>query len=218
MPMTRVSSTFFIFTAFFTSTLLGFATPALAQPPGWTIEFAGGGAAPMSDLSGRLTAGWDLNTGVGYQFAPWFTLLGEFNFTEMGIPDDVLAEAQAPDGHGHIFSLNIEPQARFPLTSHLHGFVEGGGGWIRRNVAFTQPGVEDIVDPFYGETEIGTETVLSSTTRNAFGGNIGGGVAFPIGDTHADIFVDVRYYYAQTSPRVTAYLPVMFGIRYTQPK
>lgn len=195
------------------------ATPALAQPPGWTLQFAVGGAAPTSDLSGRLTAGWDFNAGVGYQFAPWFTLLSELDFAAMGIPDTVLAEAQAPEGHGHIFSLNIEPQVRFPITSRVHGFVEGGGGWVRRNVAFTQPGVEQIVDPFYGDiTEVGTDTVLSSTTRNAFGGNVGGGLAMPLADTGADLFIDVRYYYAPTSPRVTAMVPVMFGVRYTRGK
>ena len=195
------------------------ASPAFAQPPGWTLQFAVGGAAPASDLSGRLTAGWDLNTGVGYRFAPWFVLMSEFDFAEMGIPDDVLAEAQAPEGHGHIFSLNIEPQVRFHLTSRFNGFVEGGGGWIRRNVAFTQPGVEDVVDPLYGDlTEVGTDTVLSSTTRNAFGGNVGGGVSMPLADTGADLFVDVRYYYAPTTPRVTAMVPVMFGVRYTRGK
>jgi hypothetical protein len=195
------------------------AAPAIAQPKGWTIEFAAGGAAPASDLSGRLTAGWDVNTGVGYRFTDWFTLMSEFNFAGMGVPDTVLQESQAPDGHGHIFSLNLEPQVQFPLTSRFHGFVEGGGGWIRRNVALTEPSVQnvDYFDPFYGDfpTEISTDVVLSSTTRNAFGGNVGGGITLPLAGTGADLFVDVRYYYAPTSPRITAMLPVMFGIRYT---
>ncbi len=52
----------------------------------------------------------DANGGVGYRFTPWFTLMSEFDFAGLGIPDSVLAEAQAPDGHGHIFSLNFEPQ------------------------------------------------------------------------------------------------------------
>jgi outer membrane protein with beta-barrel domain len=189
-----------------------------AQESRWTVEFAVGGAAPTDDLSGRLTTGWDVNAGVGYRFRPWFTLMSEFDFAGMGIPDDVLAEAQAPEGHGHLFSLNLEPQVHFPIRSRLSGFVEGGGGWIRRNVAFTQPGVEniDVLDPFYGDyvAQVGTDIVLSSTTRNAFGANLGGGIAKSLADTGAELFVDVRYYYAATSPRVTAMVPIMFGIRY----
>ncbi len=160
-----------------------------------------------------------MNTGIGYRFAPWFALMGEFNFSNMGIPMNVLQESQAPDGHGHILSLNLEPQVQFAVTSRFRGFFEGGGGWIRRNVALTEPSVQtvDYYDPFYGDfpTEIATDVVLSSTTRNGFGGNFGGGVAMPLANTGADLFVDVRYYYAATSPRVTAMLPVMFGIRYT---
>ena len=195
------------------------AAPSFAQAPGVTLQVGFGGAAPTSDLSGRLTAGWDVNVGAGYEFTPWFALMTEFNFAQMGIPDAVLADAQAPDGHGHIFSLNVEPQIRFPLTSRFRGFVEGGAGWIRRNVAFTQPTVQEIIDPFYGDlTEVGTDIVLSSTTRNAFGGNVGGGIAMPLASTGADLFLDVRYYYAPTSPRVTAMLPIMFGVRYTAAK
>ena len=50
---------------------VGVASPALAQNTGWTYEFAFGGAAPTSDLSGRLSAGWAVNGGVGYRFRPW---------------------------------------------------------------------------------------------------------------------------------------------------
>lgn len=193
--------------------------PAAAQPAGWTLEFGAGGAAPISDLSGRLLAGWDVNTGVGYQFKPWLTLLGEFDMAGLGVPPAILKDAQAPDGHGHIFSINAEPQVRFPVTQRFSGFVEAGAGWIRRTVALTEPTVQtiDYFDPFYGDipSEIATDVVLSSTTRNAFGGNVGGGVSMPLADTGADLFVDVRYYYAGTSPRVTAMIPFTFGVRYT---
>ncbi len=202
---------------------LGVATPAFAQQTGWTYEFAFGGAAPISDLSGRLSAGWDVNGGVGYRFWPWMALMGEFGVARMGVPQDVLDAAQAPDGAGRIYSVNVEPEVQFPLTSRFSGFVEGGAGWIRRTVELTQPLVQeyDYVDPFYGDvvpSEIITDQTLSSTTRNAFGGNFGGGVSLPMGKTGADLFVDVRYYYGPTAPRATTIIPVTFGIRYTGSK
>ena len=202
--------------------MIGAATPLLAQPAGWTLQFSAGAAAPTSDISSRLSTGWGVDVGAGYQFTRWFDVLGEFGFAGMGVPSSVLQEFQAPDGTGRIFSLNVEPEVRFPLTRRLNGFVHGGVGWIRRTVELTMPSVQpiDYFDPFYGDvsTEIVTNQVLSSTTRNAVGGDLGGGVALPIGIAGADVFVDVRYYYAPTSPRVTAMVPVLFGIRYTLSK
>ncbi len=199
--------------------LLCAATPALGQSSAWTFELGAGGAAPTSDLSGRLTAGWDVDAGVGYRFTDWFTVMGEFGVAGFGVPQSILDQAQAPDGHGHIYSINVEPQVRFPVTKRFSGFVEGGVGWLRRTVAFTTPGVQqfDYFDPIYGDipTDISTDIELSSTTRNAIGGNVGGGVALPLADTGAELFVDVRYYYGPTTPRVTAMIPVAFGIRYT---
>ena len=202
--------------------VFGLAAPTVAQPGGWALEFSGGSATPTSDISSRLATGWDINTGLGYRFNSYFTLFGEFGFANMPIPPDVLQQLQAPEGHGHVLSLNAEPEVRFGLPKHLGGFVHGGVGWMRRNVALTAPSIQqvDFFDPFYGDVpqEIVTDQVLSSTTRNSWAGNIGGGVALPIASTGAEIFLDVRYYYAPTSPSQTAMVPVTFGIRYTAPK
>src|SRR5579864_8570804 len=159
--------------------VLAFATagPLAAQPAGWSVEFSGGSATPVSDISSRLATGWDLNTGVGYRFTQWFSLFGEFAFARMPIPQDVLQQLQAPDGHGHIMSINAEPEVRFALPKHLGGFVHGGVGWIRCNVALTTPSLQtvDVFDPFYGDIpqQIETDQVLSSVTRNSWGGNFG---------------------------------------------
>ncbi len=203
----------------FAAVLLGVATPLFAQTAGWTLQFSAGAAAPTSDISSRLSTGWGLDVGAGYRFTGWFDVLGEFGFAGMGVPSSVLQELQAPDGHGRIFSLNLEPEVRFPLTRRFSGFVHGGVGWIHRTVELTMPTVQqlDVFDPFYGDVpeQVVTDQVLSSTTRNALGSDFGGGVALPIGATGAEVFVDLRYYYAPTSPRVTAMIPVLFGIRYT---
>jgi hypothetical protein len=206
--------------AVFSVVLLGTASPLLAQSTGWTAEFSGGGAAPVNDISSRLTTGWDVDVAAGYQFRPWFAVLGDFGYAGMGVPDAVLQESAAPGGHGRILSMTLGPEFRFPLTSRFQGFVLGGVGWIRRTVDLTAPSVQSVdnYDPFYGDLGIdtfSTDIVLSSVTRNALGGDFGGGVSLPIGDTGTALFVDVRYYYAPTSPRVTAMIPVMFGIRWT---
>jgi hypothetical protein len=161
-----------------------------------------------------------VDVGAGYQFSRWFAMLGECGFAGMGVPDAVLQASAAPGGHGRIMTMTLGPEFRFPLTSRFQGFVLGGVGWIRRTVDLTSPSVQyfDNYDPIYGDLgtdAITTDVVLSSVTRNALGGDVGGGVSLPIGDTGTALFLDVRYYYAPTSPRVTAMIPVMFGIRWT---
>jgi len=197
----------------------GAAAPLHAAPRQWTVEFSAGAAAPTSDISSRLLTGWDVDVGLGYQLNSWFTLLGDFGFTGMGVPANVLQEFGAPDGHGHILSLTIGPEVRFPLTSHLQGFAVGGVGWIRRNIALTATTIQyvDSYDPFYGDLgpqPLANVQVLSSTTRTAFGGDFGGGVSLPLAALGVDLFVAVRYDYARTAPRVTAMVPVMFGVRW----
>ena len=198
--------------------VLGIASPALAQS-GWTAEFSGGTATPVGDIGSRLSTGWDVDLGAGYQFNRWLAVLGDFGFAGMAVPDTVLQEFNAPDGHGRIVTLMVNPRVGFPLTRRFHGFVMGGVGWIHRAVDLTAPTLQyiDSYDPFYGDLgpqPIETDQVLSSVTRNAFGGDFGGGIDFPIESIGADLIVGVRYYYGPTSPRVTAMIPVMFGIRW----
>jgi opacity protein-like surface antigen len=202
---------------------LSTASPLFAQPADWAVEFSGGTATPMNDISSRLSTGWDVNAGLGYQLNSWLSLLGEGGVARMGVPANVLQELNAPNGHGRIFSLTVGPEVHFPLTSLLQGFALGGVGWIRRTVDMTAPSVQyfDYYDPFYGDLgpqAVATDQVLSTTTRNAFGGDIGAGVSFRLPSISSDVFVAVRYYYAPTAPRITALLPVTFGIRWTAKK
>jgi opacity protein-like surface antigen len=199
------------------------ATPAFAQLAGWTVELGGGVAAPNGDISSRLSTGSGINAGLGYQFTPRFSVLGEFAFANMDVPIDILQQFQAPQGQGRIYSLNVDPQVHFRLTTRLQGFVEGGVGMIRRTVELTSPMFQyvDSYDPFYGDfvsQPIETDQVLSSETRTAFAANVGGGVSLPLASTGASLFIDVRYYRGRTSPDVTAMIPVLFGIRYTASK
>ena len=194
------------------------ARPVRAQA-GWTVEFSGGTATPVADISSRLSSGWGLDVGGGYQFNRWISVLGDLGWSGMAVPDHVLQELSAPDGHGRIVTLMLNPRVGFPLTRHLQGFVTGGAGWIHRGVTLTAPGVQyfDTFDPFYGDFGpqlIPSDQVLSSTSRNAFGGDIGGGIDLPMTAIGADLIVGVRYYRGPTAPRVTAMLPVTVGIRW----
>jgi hypothetical protein len=55
--------------------------------------------------------------------------------------------------------------------------------------------------------------ILGSVTSNALGGNIGGGVSIPLGQSGVEAFGEVRYHYANTGVTSTAFVPVTFGLR-----
>jgi hypothetical protein len=201
-----------------TASLIATCRPASAQA-GWTAEVGGGTATPVSDIGSRLSSGWNLSTAAGYQFGHVFALLGDFEFSGMGVPGSVLQEFSAPDGHGRILALSVDPRIAFPLTRHVNGFVTGGVGWIHRSVELTSPSISyyDYYDPFYGDVQqpVESDQVLSSVTRNALGENIGGGIDVPLRGLGFDLFASVRYFHAPTLPRTTALIPVTFGIRWT---
>jgi hypothetical protein len=98
--------------------------------------------------------------------------------------------------------------------------VTGGAGWYRRTVEFTQPtvAVVDIVDPWWGylgSTIVSANQVLGSVANNAWGLNGGGGVSVALGQSAAELFGEVRYHYAHTTPTTTEIVPIVFGVRFT---
>jgi hypothetical protein len=122
-----------------------------------------------------------------------------------------------------MLSLTAGPMWRFPIAAKVDGYVLGGVGWYHRTVEFTQPtvGVIDVIDPWWGyigPVLVPTNQVLGSVTKDAFGGNAGGGVSFALGESGAAVFAEVRYHYANTKPASTAIVPVSIGIRWTGPR
>jgi outer membrane protein with beta-barrel domain len=193
------------------------AAPAYAQS--WEVEVSGGSATPVSDIGSRLSTGWNFDFAAGRQLTGWLSLLGDFGFAAMPVPASVLQEFNAPVGRGRIITLALDPEVRFPLGKRLRGFAMGGAGWVHRAVDLTAPSVQyvDYYDPFYGDLgpqPIEGDQVISSVTRNGFGENVGAGVSYPVTALGAELFAAVRYYRAPTSPRITAMVPVMFGLRW----
>jgi hypothetical protein len=192
---------------------------AKADDNRWTFDFGAGASPTTGDISSRLTTGWHVDFRGGYELENGFGLLGDFMYNGLGVADQVLQTLQVPDGNARMLSLTAGPIWRFPTAGKAHVYVLGGVGWYRRTVEFTQPtvGVIDVFDPWWGyvgPVVVQTNQVLGSVTKNAFGGNAGGGVSFPIADTGAEVFAEVRYHFANTKPTSTAIVPVSIGIHW----
>ncbi len=174
----------------------------------------------MKQTDGRLDPGFNVTANAGVNVTPHFGLLGEFGFNDLGLSSAALGAAGVPDGTTRIYSLTAEPIFRFNPRGRFDAYVIGGGGFYRRTIEFTAPGVTTVTgfDPFFGvffPAAAPATVVLGSRTQQKGGLNIGGGVTFRVrGDSNAKIFAETRYHYIYTTPIRTTILPVTFGFRW----
>ena len=59
-----------------------------------------------------------------------------------------------------------------------------------------------------------TDVTVGSRTISAGGFNVGGGLAFRLGDSPTNLYVEVRYHHAMTGRVETEILPLTFGVRW----
>ena len=201
------------------SFVLLWAATALAQQPNWNVEVASGVATTTGDISNRLTKGYAVDFGAGYEINRTFELDGHFTFNGLGVSDQALQALQMPNGNASLMSLTVGPKIHVPIAHGVRGYVTGGAGWYRRRVEFTQPtvGLIDIVDPWWGylgSAIVPANQVLGSVSDNAWGVNGGGGVSVALGESGAELFAEVRYHYAHTAPTTTSIVPITFGLRF----
>jgi hypothetical protein len=201
------------------SVFLLWAATAPAQPQNWNVQIGTGVSTTTGDIGDRLTNGWNVDLGAGYEVNETLEWDGHFMFNGLGVSNQVLQALQVPDGRASVMSLTVGPKIHFPIANKVRGYVTGGLGWYRRTVEFTQPtvGVVDIIDPWWGylgSTIVNANQVLGSVSNNAFGVNGGGGVSVALGESGAELFAEVRYHRANTNPTTTSIVPVMFGVRF----
>ena len=181
---------------------------------------AGGGfTEPVIHSDSRFDPGFNLGFGAGYKLTPRISLMGEFGFNHLGVSSRILDSVGAPNGTGRIYSLTLDPVLHLTPRGKLDAYLIGGGGYYRRTVEFTEPGIATITafDPFFGffPANVATNVVLGTFTQNKGGLNIGGGISKRIrGESNASFFVETRYHYLFTSPVRTTVLPVTFGFRW----
>jgi hypothetical protein len=58
------------------------------------------------------------------------------------------------------------------------------------------------------------QVITGSRSANAFGGNIGGGFTYRLGESHAKLYAEIRYHYASYNKVSTQVLPLTFGVRW----
>jgi hypothetical protein len=196
------------------------ATAASAQQQNWNLELAGGVAPTTGDISSRLTTGWNVDLAGGYELQNGLGLNIDFLYAGLGVSNSVLHALDVPSGDAHMWSIGVGPKWRFPVGSHVNGYVVGGIGFYRRTVEFLQPtvGVVDVFDPWWGyigPVLVPADQVLGSITRNSWGVNGGAGFSIPLGRSGTEAFAEFRYHYADMKPTSTSIAPISFGVRWS---
>ena len=164
--------------------------------------------------------GFNINSGVGFNFVPRFGVNAEFGYNQFGINAASLVAAGVPDGSTRLYSGTLNPIIRFNPNGRFDMYLTGGGGYYRRTVEFTQPAIATITvfDPFWGaffNAPVQTNQVIGSFVQNKMGWNGGAGVSFRVKpDSNAKFYAETRYHYVYTTPRRTTVLPVTFGFRW----
>jgi len=71
------------------------------------------------DISDRLTKGWNIDLGGGYEINRRFEIEGNFAFNRLGVADQVLRTLDVPDGRARVMSLTAGPKVHFPIASKI---------------------------------------------------------------------------------------------------
>jgi Outer membrane protein beta-barrel domain len=198
---------------------LGAASVVRAQDDHrWNFNIGGGVGFPQGDLSNFINAGGNFVVGGGYNVTKHLSTNGEFMWHDLPVNSNTLDTLQTPGASARQYALTFDPMVHFPLGEKLGAYAIGGIGWYHRSGETTTPGVGVICDPYwswwYGCT-IGTVNfVTGSSSANAFGENIGGGITYRLGEGGFKVFAEFRYHHASYHSVSTNIIPLTFGIRW----
>ena len=195
-----------------------------AQDQGkWNFNIGGGIGFPQGDLSSFINHGANFVVGGGYNVNRYLSTNGEFMWHDLPPTQSVIAATGAPDGSARLYSVTGNMMLHSKEAHHFGFYGIGGIGWYHRSWELTAPtlSVGTVCLPsyfFWGVActngLVSSNAILRSGSANAFGLNIGAGVTYRLGGSHAKFYTEARYHYAYFSHLNTGVLPLTFGLRW----
>ncbi len=182
------------------------------------FNIGGGVGFPQGDLGKFVNDGANFVVGGGVNFSRIFGVDSEFMWQDLPINSSTLNLLQTPGASARQYAWTFNPIVHIPLGHKVGAYAIGGIGWYHRSGETTTPGVGVVCDPYwswwYG-CGLGTVNfVTGSRSANAFGENIGAGLTFRLGESHAKIYAEFRYHHAGYNHVSTNVIPLTFGIRF----
>jgi hypothetical protein len=197
----------------------GLVVSAQAQDESKFLFNIGGGIGfPQSDLGTFVNNGANVVVGGGYRITKAIAVDSEFMWQDLPLNSQTLDFLRTPGASARQYSWTFNPIVRFPLGHRLGAYIIGGIGWYHRSGETTTPGVGVVCDPYwswwYGCGIGEVNFVTGSTSANAFGENIGGGLTIRLGEGRTKFYTEVRYHHAGYHSVSTDVLPLTFGFRW----
>src|SRR5215467_6748246 len=207
--------------------ILAFAlcTGAAAQEeaPRYNFVIGGGPGFPQgstgdfANVGGNFVVGGGVNTHHGAGFD------AEFMWHDLPPKSEIVRLTGAPDGSARLYSVTGNAMLR-SSEAHKAGFYGILGiGWYHRSWELTHPTVALGTTcfpsyPFWGivctNGLVSANAVINSGSQDAFGWNLGAGLTYRLGASHAKAYAEARWHYAYFSHFNTKVIPVTFGIRF----
>jgi hypothetical protein len=206
-------------TLFFTST----CSFGQDEAPRYNFDIGGGFGLPQSSVSNFANTGGNFVVGGGPNFGPAVGANVEFMWQDLPPKDEIVALTGAPDGAARMYSVTGNLMLHSPERHKAGLYGIGGIGWYHRSWELTRPSIAigTTCLPSYawwgvvcGNGLVESTAVLSSGSSDGFGWNIGAGLTYRLGESHAKLYTEARFHYAYHEGINTKVLPIVFGLRW----
>jgi hypothetical protein len=193
---------------------------------GWgkhlVLEGGGGVTPPAGDTQNYANTGWNVLLGAGFKFNDRLSLLAEWNFNRMTVPQTLaFSQAQTPYGNEHIWTVDVNPKFNFIRHDRLDGYVIGGGGFSRALTNFTVPIAVPCGYYYYYYGGCSGSITVAHTSTNQGNVDIGVGAEWRVSPyDRGKIFLEARYQKLFSPQSVlppghdAALIPVTLGYRW----
>ncbi len=201
--------------------ILGLLTlPSFGQ--GFNFNFGGGPGFPLGKTADFAHTSYNFVVGGGPNLISHVKLNAEFMFEGLPVQHSIIKQLGLSNVKGRLYSLTTNVLIGSSIGGHKAAYLIGGGGLYRRTMIAkkTVLGVGEVCEPWWwwdaqcvnGITT--SEVTVGSRSSSAGGFNAGGGLTFPLGDSTANFYFEVRYHHAFTKNVETTVIPLTFGFRW----
>ena len=203
--------------------LLLISYPGMGQDsPRWNFTMGGGVGFPEGTSAHFVNNGADFVVGGGPNLWPWLGVDAEYMWHDLPIKQNIIRDLQVPGGGARVHAITLNAIVPIPTHGKMGFYIIGGGGWYHRSGELTEPTYVPgtVCAPFYlwwGGCVDGFfpgKNVLASSSTDAWGGNIGGGITYKLTVGGLKLYTEIRYHHVPHQQVATDLLPLTFGLRW----
>ena len=205
--------------------LLALGTPRLCwgedELSRWTATVGAGVNTPIGRTAKFTHSTGTFTAGLGYRLSRNQSVSLQYYFSGMPFNSATLDQLGFLKPSSNLYSVTINYEREFRVSSVTHPYLIGGGGWYHRVATIERPSALGEIVCSSGlawwnlaclEGSVPLDKVVAAAISNALGYNAGAGLSRKIGRTPVHWYVEIRYHYAPYQGVPTRAIPVMIGL------